>query len=199
MLLSPLINGSANRRTSSYSTLLLAASQFAGKYGLMLFLAMFFLLATTFYHQDGFQQQASRHLRYDKQQNGQYQPLSNLVPSSRSHGADPISANLTSQLHNMKTNIVKLQHQVDILTRNARSEALDPAFHYRAKFLLGRTVDEEDRGHVEPFYLGRFTDTSQARRKVYIDLGMRQWDSSICYMLRKYPVHFDEMYGFECW
>lgn len=31
-----------------------------------------------------------------------------------------------------------------------------------------------------------------------MDLGVKEWPTSIGYMLQKYPAHFDEVYGFEC-
>jgi len=35
-------------------------------------------------------------------------------------------------------------------------------------------------------------------RRVYIDLGIKDFESSLCYIMQHYPVKFDQIYGFEC-
>lgn len=52
-----------------------------------------------------------------------------------------------------------------------------------------------------PHFLANFvnaTDVSKYRRRIYIDLGLKDFDSSICWMMQNYPVKFDKVYGFEC-
>lgn len=63
--------------------------------------------------------------------------------------------------------------------------------------MLGKT-DPEDRTLVELYFLGHYVDTSRINRRVYIDLGVNSFASSIGYMLSNYPAHFTEIYGFEC-
>ena len=57
-------------------------------------------------------------------------------------------------------------------------------FHFRAKYMLGKTEDAEDKGPVEPFFLGHMVDTTVAPRRIYLDLGVKTWESSMCYMLQ---------------
>ena len=35
------------------------------------------------------------------------------------------------------------------------------------------------------------------RSRIYIDLGIQDFDSSVCWMMQNYPVKFDFVYGFE--
>jgi len=54
---------------------------------------------------------------------------------------------------------------------------------------------------VTPFLLGNFIDASDKtlyRRRIYIDLGIKDFNSSLCWMMQNYPVKFDAMHGFEC-
>jgi hypothetical protein len=54
---------------------------------------------------------------------------------------------------------------------------------------------------VTPFLLANFVDASDKtlyRRRIYIDLGVKDFDSSLCWIMQNYPVKFDAMYGFEC-
>lgn len=49
-----------------------------------------------------------------------------------------------------------------------------------------------------PFFLANFVDATSHPRRIYIDLGVATFDSSICWMMQHYPVKFDRIYGFEC-
>ena len=42
------------------------------------------------------------------------------------------------------------------------------------------------------------SDASVYKRRIYIDLGIKDFDSSLCWILQNYPVKFDALYGFEC-
>lgn len=42
------------------------------------------------------------------------------------------------------------------------------------------------------------SDASIYKRRIYIDLGIKDFDSSLCWILQNYPVKFDALYGFEC-
>jgi hypothetical protein len=49
--------------------------------------------------------------------------------------------------------------------------------------------------------LANFVDAKNVtsyKRRIYIDLGLKDFDSSVCWMMRNYPVKFDTIYGFEC-
>lgn len=41
-------------------------------------------------------------------------------------------------------------------------------------------------------------DTSSYPRKIYIDLGIKDFESSICWIMQHYPAKFDQIYAFEC-
>ena len=41
-------------------------------------------------------------------------------------------------------------------------------------------------------------NTTSYARRIYIDLGVKNFESSICWILRHYPMKFDRIYGFEC-
>jgi hypothetical protein len=54
---------------------------------------------------------------------------------------------------------------------------------------------------VTPFLLANFVDASDKKsykRRIYIDLGIKDFDSSLCWIMQHYPVKFDAMHGFEC-
>jgi hypothetical protein len=42
------------------------------------------------------------------------------------------------------------------------------------------------------------TDVTKYKRRIYIDLGLKNFESSVCWMMQNYPVKFDLVYGFEC-
>lgn len=49
--------------------------------------------------------------------------------------------------------------------------------------------------------MGNFVDAADKslyKRRIYIDLGIKDFDSSLCWMMQHYPVKFDIMHGFEC-
>lgn len=53
---------------------------------------------------------------------------------------------------------------------------------------------------VTPYFLGNFvnaSDTSIYGRRIYIDLGLHDFGSSVCWMMQHYPAKFDLVYGFE--
>jgi hypothetical protein len=52
-----------------------------------------------------------------------------------------------------------------------------------------------------PYFLGNFVnanDRSTYPRRVYVDLGAKDFGSSICFTLMNYPAKFDRVWGFEC-
>ena len=54
---------------------------------------------------------------------------------------------------------------------------------------------------MTPFLLANFVDASNKKlykRRIYIDLGIKDFDSSLCWIMQHYPVKFDVMHGFEC-
>ncbi len=42
------------------------------------------------------------------------------------------------------------------------------------------------------------SDVTVYKRRIYIDLGIKDFDSSLCWIMQNYPVKFDALYGFEC-
>ena len=42
------------------------------------------------------------------------------------------------------------------------------------------------------------SDKKLYKRRIYIDLGIKDFDSSLCWIMQHYPVKFDVMHGFEC-
>lgn len=54
---------------------------------------------------------------------------------------------------------------------------------------------------MTPFLLANFVDASDKKlyeRRIYIDLGIKDFASSLCWIIQHYPVKFDIMHGFEC-
>jgi len=54
---------------------------------------------------------------------------------------------------------------------------------------------------VTPFLLANFVDASDKKlykRRIYIDLGIKDFEFSLCWIMQHYPVKFDVMHGFEC-
>lgn len=51
---------------------------------------------------------------------------------------------------------------------------------------------------VIPYFLANYVETSSYPRRIYIDLGIQDFESSLCWMMQHYPVKFDHIYGFEC-
>ena len=49
-----------------------------------------------------------------------------------------------------------------------------------------------------PFFLANFVDAASYPRHIYIDLGILDFHSSLCWIMQHYPVKFDQIYGFEC-
>ena len=41
------------------------------------------------------------------------------------------------------------------------------------------------------------SDASVYQRRIYIDLGIKNFDSCICWMMKHYPAKFDALYIFE--
>ena len=42
------------------------------------------------------------------------------------------------------------------------------------------------------------SDAAVYKRRIYLDLGIKNFESSLCWMMQNYPVKFDAIYGFEC-
>lgn len=54
---------------------------------------------------------------------------------------------------------------------------------------------------MTPFFLANFVNASDPavyKRKIYIDLGIKDFYSSLCWIMQNYPVKFDAIHGFEC-
>ena len=54
---------------------------------------------------------------------------------------------------------------------------------------------------MTPFLLANFVDATDKKlykRRIYIDLGIKDFDSSLCWIMQHYPIKFDAMHGFEC-
>ena len=54
---------------------------------------------------------------------------------------------------------------------------------------------------VISFFLANYVDAADKEtypRRIYIDLGINSFASSVCFMMQHYPVKFDRIYGFEC-
>jgi len=51
---------------------------------------------------------------------------------------------------------------------------------------------------VVPYFLANFVDATLYPRRVYIDLGIKDFESSLCWIMQHYPIKFDQIYGFEC-
>lgn len=49
-----------------------------------------------------------------------------------------------------------------------------------------------------PFFLANFVDTTSHPHRIYIDLGIADFESSLCWFMQNYPAKFDRIYGFEC-
>jgi hypothetical protein len=41
-------------------------------------------------------------------------------------------------------------------------------------------------------------DATSYPLRIYIDLGIKDFESSLCWIMQHYPVKFDRIYGFEC-
>eukprot|EP00824_Muranothrix_gubernata_P006883 TRINITY_DN18862_c0_g1_i4.p1 TRINITY_DN18862_c0_g1~~TRINITY_DN18862_c0_g1_i4.p1 ORF type:complete len:277 (-),score=41.29 TRINITY_DN18862_c0_g1_i4:9-812(-) len=58
------------------------------------------------------------------------------------------------------------------------------------------------RGNVEDrsflVFLAGIINVSAYPKRIYYDLGLRDYKSSLKWMLDNYPAQFDEVYGFEC-
>ena len=42
------------------------------------------------------------------------------------------------------------------------------------------------------------SDAALYKRRIYLDFGIKNFESSLCWMMQNYPVKFDAIYGFEC-
>lgn len=54
---------------------------------------------------------------------------------------------------------------------------------------------------IIPFFLANFVDANDKKiypRRIYVDLGINHFASSVCFMMQHYPIKFDRIYGFEC-
>lgn len=53
---------------------------------------------------------------------------------------------------------------------------------------------------MTPYFLANFVNASDKDvydRRIYIDLGLHDFKSSVCWMMQNYPTKFDLVYGFE--
>lgn len=89
-------------------------------------------------------------------------------------------------------------------------EELAPQYHFRPYFMAWNPADTDarrttprarmrvspaNREHVA--YLGAQLRTACARRRIYLDLGARDYESSVEWMLLNYPASFDAILAFE--
>ncbi|GAB5036600.1 Hypothetical protein NocV09_04300250 [Nannochloropsis oceanica] len=124
-----------------------------------------------------------------------------IFQSNSSLGDPVLAISSSDSIPKLKEEIKALQQKFDVLQRRFWLEPLEPIWQYRGKFYLGKTKDVEDKDQVTPFLLANFVDASNKtlyRRRIYIDLGIKDFNSSLCWMMQNYPIKFDAMYGFEC-
>ncbi|TFJ82434.1 hypothetical protein NSK_006260 [Nannochloropsis salina CCMP1776] len=94
-----------------------------------------------------------------------------------------------------------VEENMKVLQKRFWQEPLEPIWQYRGKYYLGKTDDVEDKDQVTPFFLANFVNASDPavyKRKIYIDLGIKDFNSSLCWIMQNYPVKFDAIHGFEC-
>ncbi|CAI5460265.1 unnamed protein product [Closterium sp. Yama58-4] len=77
-------------------------------------------------------------------------------------------------------------------------EQLEPHLNFRRGYALKHTGDAEDRLHVLPYFRAlQDPAMGRRRRRVYLDLGGKEFNSSVLWMLRHYPLDFTEVHVFE--
>ncbi|CAI5522849.1 unnamed protein product [Closterium sp. Naga37s-1] len=77
-------------------------------------------------------------------------------------------------------------------------EQLEPHLNFRRGYALRHTGDAEDRLHVLPYFRAlQDPAMGRRRRRVYLDLGGKEFNSSVLWMLRHYPLDFTEVHVFE--
>ena len=81
--------------------------------------------------------------------------------------------------------------------KHIRMAPLHPEEHYRPKWFHDRKVSVEDKSHIIPHLLGQHVDFSFYPRVVLLDLGAKEYDTSVKWFLDNYPAKFDEIYAFE--
>ncbi|CAH1792749.1 unnamed protein product [Owenia fusiformis] len=76
-------------------------------------------------------------------------------------------------------------------------EKLEPEFHFRKNFYLGKTKDVENKDHLLKYLLGRYVNCSTYSRQILIDLGAKTFESSVGWFIENYPCNFTEIHAFE--
>lgn len=108
-------------------------------------------------------------------------------PAFRTQGKD-------SQWHFMK----RIPATAQCTVRGFPIEELDAEFNFRRGFALNFTADVEDKTHLLPFLRAVHDPTLATRkRRVLLDLGGRDFGSSVGWFLRMYPLAFTEVIVFE--
>ena len=84
------------------------------------------------------------------------------------------------------------------LYKKLRIDPLDKEHVFRnPDFYRRKGINIEDKSHLLPFLLGRHIDFSCYNRTVLLDLGSRQFESSVMWFLQTYPGKFHEIHAFE--
>eukprot|EP00271_Cylindrocystis_brebissonii_P002316 TRINITY_DN1284_c0_g1_i1.p1 TRINITY_DN1284_c0_g1~~TRINITY_DN1284_c0_g1_i1.p1 ORF type:complete len:432 (+),score=63.33 TRINITY_DN1284_c0_g1_i1:198-1493(+) len=77
-------------------------------------------------------------------------------------------------------------------------EMLDPVNNFRRGWALDFAGDVEDRSLLPAFFLASQDTSLQTRkRRVLLDLGGKNFESSTAWFLRQYPLDFTEVHAFE--
>ncbi|CAI7756012.1 unnamed protein product [Closterium sp. NIES-54] len=77
-------------------------------------------------------------------------------------------------------------------------EELDAHLNFRRGWTLGFTEDVEDKTQVLPLMRGAMDPTMHAReRRVFLDLGAKEFNTSVTWFLQMYPLDFTEIHAVE--
>ncbi|CAH1773059.1 unnamed protein product [Owenia fusiformis] len=76
-------------------------------------------------------------------------------------------------------------------------EKLEPEFHFRKNYYLGKTKDVENKDHLLKYLLGRYVNCSTYSRQILLDLGAKTFESSVGWFIKNYPCNFTEIHAFE--
>jgi len=133
-----------------------------------------------------------------------YTPRADPVPPQQSnHDTDRILAQLkecdtnriSAQLKELKDITLSLQDPHVVSYKNLKIEELTEYLRSPKWFADKDGPFVEDRSYLE--FLPRHYVPPKGTRKVLLDLGGREFDSSIIWMRDNYPMTFDEIYVFE--
>ncbi|CAI5525132.1 unnamed protein product, partial [Closterium sp. Naga37s-1] len=77
-------------------------------------------------------------------------------------------------------------------------EELDAHLNFRRGWTLGFTEDVEDKTQILPLMRGAMDPTMHAReRRVFLDLGAKEFNTSVTWFLQMYPLDFTEIHAVE--